>query len=439
MTTLTPTVVLAHGVGTRTDLPIPTWLALYGAGSVVLVSFLALVLLWRTARLADPDRGRAVPRVVQAVVASPVMQNAVQAVTLLLGVLVLAVALAGPSDDANNLGPWVLYVTFWVGLIPASLLLGPVWRYANPLRLVHRLLAPLAGSAPAAARVERLGLYPAAGFLSVFVWLELVFPHRSLPGTVAVFIVVYAVVQLVSALWFGEGWFERGDGFEVYSTLLATLSVWGVRPDGRWVLRNPLRNVATRPVQRGLTAVVVVLLGSTAFDGLSRTQFWMGGPGSANDTTSGTIGLLVMIAIVGTLYVGATVASGRLGGDANAPSAYAHSVIPIAVGYAIAHYFSLLLLDGQTTWILASNPFGQDGVNLFGTYDHAVNFLLLGTTLISLVQVGAIVIGHVLGVFLAHDRSLRGVRPDRATYAQLPLIGVMVAFTVGGLGLLFGA
>ncbi len=88
---------------------------------------------------------------------------------------------------------------------------------------------------------------------------------------------------------------------------------------------------------------------------------------------------------------------------------------------------------------MVCNPFGQDGVNLFGTYDNAVNFLLLSTTLISLVQVGAIVIGHVLGVFLAHDRSLRGVRPDRATYAQLPLIAVMVAFTVGGLGLLFGA
>lgn len=435
----TSTTVLAHGVGTRTDLPIPTWLALYGAGSVVLISFLALVVLWRSARLADPERGAVVPAAIQAFVGSPVTRSAVQAVMLLLGLLVLVVALAGPSDDANNLGPWVLYVTFWVGLIPASLLLGPVWRYANPLRLLHRLLAPLAGGAPAADRVERLGLYPAAGFLSVFVWLELVFPHRSLPGTVAVFLVVYAVLQLVSALWFGEGWFERGDGFEVYSSLLARLSVWGVRPDGRWVLRNPLRNVATRPVQRGLTAVVVVLLGSTAFDGLSRTQFWMGGPGSANDTTSGTLGLLVMIAIVGTLYLGAAVLSGRLGGDENPSAAYAHTVIPIAAGYAVAHYFSLLLLDGQTTWILASNPFGQDGVNLFGTYDNAVNYLLIGTTLIALVQVGAIVIGHVLGVFLAHDRSLRGAQPDRATYAQLPLIAVMVAFTVGGLGLLFGA
>ncbi len=433
------TVVLAHGVGSRTDLPIPTWLALYGSGAVVLLSFFALVLLWRSARLADPDRGAVVPAGVQSAIASPVTRTVVQAVALLLGVFVLVVALAGPGDDANNLAPWVLYVTFWVGLIPASLLLGPVWRYANPLRLLHRLLAPLAGGVPAGDRVERLGLYPAAAALTVFVWLELVFPQRSLPGTVGVFLVAYAVLQVVGSLWYGEGWFARADGFEVYSSLLARLSPWGVRPDGRWVLRNPLRNVATLAPQRGLAAVVIVLLGSTAFDGLSRTQFWIGGPGSANDTTSGTLGLLVMTAVVGLLYLAATTASGRLSGETGAAASYAHSVLPIAAGYAIAHYFSLLLLDGQTTWILASNPFGRDGVNLFGTYDNAVDYLAVSTSAISYTQVGAIVVGHVLGVFLAHDRSLRGGRPERATYAQLPLVAVMVAFTVGGLGLLFGA
>ena len=433
------TVVLAHGVGSRTDLPIPTWLALYGSGAVVLASFFALVLLWRTARLADAERGAPMPGVLQRAVGSPVTRSLVQAVALLIGVLVLAVAFTGPGDDANNISPWVLYVTFWVGLIPASLLLGPVWRYANPLRLVHRLLAPLAGGVPAADRLERLGMYPAAVALTVFVWLELVFPHRSLPGTVGVFLVVYAVIQVVASLWYGEGWFARGDGFEVYSTLLARLSPWGVRPDGRWVLRNPLRNVATLPPQRGLAAVVIVLLGSTAFDGLSRTQFWVGGPGSANDSTSGTLGLAVMTAIVAVLYVAATTLSGRLSGELRAPASYAHTVLPIAAGYAIAHYFSLLVLDGQTTWILASNPFAQDGVNLFGTYDNAVNYLVISTAAISYVQVGAIVLGHVLGVFLAHDRSLRGGRPERSTYAQLPLVAAMVAFTVGGLGLLFGA
>ena len=99
------------------------------------------------------------------------------------------------------------------------------------------------------------------------------------------------VVQLALAQWFGEDWFASGDGFEAYSTLLARLSPWGRRGDGRLVLRNPLANALLTPSQPGLAALVVVLLGSTAFDGLSRTVFWQTGPGSANDTISGTVGL----------------------------------------------------------------------------------------------------------------------------------------------------
>src|SRR3712207_7143479 len=48
--------------------------------------------------------------------------------SLLLAAFVTVVAVAGPEETAKNLAPWVLYVTFWVGLVPASLLLGPVWR-----------------------------------------------------------------------------------------------------------------------------------------------------------------------------------------------------------------------------------------------------------------------------------------------------------------------
>lgn len=433
--------VLAHGVGTRADLPIPTWLALYGSGAVVLISFLALVALWRTARLADPNAGRPLPQGFQQFLASGVTRRVVQAITLILASVVTVVAFAGASDPPNNIAPWAVYVTFWVGLIPVSLLLGPFWRYANPLRLIHRLLASVSGPAPAAHKVDAIGMWPAAVALSVFVWLELVYPERATPTTVGLFLVLYSVAQLVASLWFGEGWFERGDGFEVYSTLIARLSPWGIRDDGRWVARNPLRNAATLPEQPGLAAVIVVLLGSTAFDGLSRTEYWTTGPGEANDTLSGTVGLIVMIAIVAALYLLGTRLSGRLAGGesiSNA-SAYAHSIVPIAVGYAVAHYFSLLLLDGQTTWILASNPFGQEGVDLFGTYGNAVNFVLLSTSLIAYVQVGAIVIGHVLGVFLAHDRSLRDATGREGSYEQLPLVAVMVAFTVGGLGLLFGA
>jgi hypothetical protein len=431
--------VLAHGVGSRTDLPIPLGLALYGAGAAILISFVVLLLFWRTPRLGDASSGRPLPGALQRLADSAGLRRGLQAAALAVAVLVTGVAVAGPPETARNLAPWMLYVTFWVGLVPASLLLGPIWKVANPLRLLHRGLRAVLPPAPGAARLPVLGLWPAAGALLVFVWLELVFPGRAEPTTVAVFLIGYAVVQLALAAWFGEGWFATGDGFEVYSDLVARLSPWGRREDGRLVVRNPLVNATAAPSPAGLAAVVVVLLGSTAFDGLSRTVFWQTGPGAADDTFSGTVGLLGMIALVAGLYVLGARLSGRLAGQEEGiqPRRYAGTVVPIALGYTVAHYFSLLVLDGQTTWILASNPFGVAGVDLFGTYGNRVHLTAVSSDAIALVQVGAVVVGHVLGVTLAHERALLSARRARAS-DQLPLVIVMVLFTVGGLGLLFG-
>jgi hypothetical protein len=435
-------VILAHGVGSRSDLPVPLALALYGAGLAVVVSFLALVLLWRTPKLKGDAGGRPLPGAVAAVVGSRVLQGLFRLVVLLLTLLVVAVALVGPPSPNDNLAPYVLYVTLWIGLIPVSLLLGPFWRYVNPLRTLHLGLEKLTGPAPAADRLPALGYWPAAVALLVFVELELVLPGRAEPRTVGVFLVVYGVVQLIAALWFGAGWFARGDGFEVYSTLLGRMAPFGRRDDGRLVVRSPLDGVEGVRRDHGLTAVVMVLIGSTGFDGLSRTEFWQAGPGQDAFVSAvpGTLGLLAMIGLATVLFVGATLLCGVITGrpPREQPGWYAHSLIPIAAGYAIAHYFSLLLLDGQATWILASNPFGQPGVNLFGTYEKAIDYTAVSPRAIANVQVGAIVLGHVLGVVLAHDRAVRA-DPRHAVRAQLPLVAVMVAFTVGGLSLLLSS
>ncbi len=436
------TIVLAHGVGGRADLPVPLSLALYGSGLAVVASFLGLVLLWRTPRLRGDAGGLALPSGVQAALDATVLRQGLRLLALATALLVTVVALVGPISPNDNLAPYVLYVTLWVGLVPASLLLGPVWRVLNPLRALHAALSALTGPAPAADRLPSLGYWPAAAALFAFTFLELVLPGRAEPRTIGVFLVLYSVVQLVASLWFGAGWFARGDAFEVYSTLLGRLSPLGRRQDGRLVLRSPLDGVDGILRERGLVAVVMVLVGSTAYDGLSRTQYWQAGPGSTAylSAVPGTLGLLTMIALATVLYVGATALAGALTGGrwGLQPAVYAHSIVPIAAGYAIAHYFSLLLLDGQATWILASNPFGQDGVDLFGTYGRAIDYTAVGTRTIANVQVSAIVLGHVLGVVLAHDRAVR-TSPKHATLGQVPLVAVMVAFTVGGLGLLLSS
>jgi hypothetical protein len=352
------------------------------------------------------------------------------------------VALVGPPSPNDNLSPYALYVTLWVGLIPASLLLGSFWAYVNPLRTLHAVLEKITGPAPAEGRLPALGYWPAAVSLLVFVWLELVLPGRAEPRTVGVFLVLYGVVQLVASLWFGSGWFARGDGFEVYSTLLGRMSPFGRREDGRLVVRSPLDGMDGVKAEPGLVAVVMVLIGSTGFDGLSRTQFWQSGPGQDAYLTAvpGTIGLVVMIAIASALFVGATSLSGVLTGQPvrEQPGWYAHTLIPIAAGYAIAHYFSLLVFDGQQAIILASDPMGT-GADLLGTAARAIDYTVVSAESIALVQLGGIVLGHLVAAVSAHDQAHRLFPAGVALRTQYPMLVAMVALTVGAVGLVFAA
>ncbi|MFP5218121.1 MAG: hypothetical protein ACLGIG_00075 [Actinomycetes bacterium] len=437
---MTASPVLAHGVGTRADLPIPLELALFGGAAAVIVSFGALGLLWTRSRLRGDQAGQPLPAAVAAVVDNPVVIWVLRLLVLVVTLVVVAVALTGPPETTSNLAPYAFYIQFWVGLAPLSLLLGPVWAKLNPLRTLHAGLQALTGPAPAADRLPSLGYWPAAAALLVFGWLELAYPERARPSTVGTFLVLYAVVQLVAALWFGPGWFARGDAFEVASSLWARLSPFGRRADGVLVVRNPLDGVDGLPTERGLAAVVVGLLGITAFDGVTRTQWWQTGPGIEGDvaTLAPTLGLLLTVLAVTSLYAGATALASRLGwGGTDGPTQFAGSIVPIALGYHIAHYFSLLLLDGQLTWILASDPW-QNGQDLFGTAGNRLDLSVVSPDTIAGVQVSAIVLGHVLGVVLAHDRAVRLCTPGRARTSQYPLLAVMVGFTVTGLWLLLG-
>ena len=156
----------------------------------------------------------------------------------------------------------MFYVWWWVGLVPASLLFGPVWKAISPVRTINVAFAKLSGSDPdrgVFAYPERLGYWPAAVGLFAFVWLELVYPHSTELGPVRLWCAVYVALMLLGGALFGNRFYERGDPFEVYSTLVAKLSIWG-RRDGRLVVRSPLANLDTvrgraRPGRRHRRAV----------------------------------------------------------------------------------------------------------------------------------------------------------------------------------------
>lgn len=186
--------------------------------------------------------------------------------------------------------------------------------------------------------------------------------------------------------------------------------------------------------------MIIVALGSTTFDGFTRTGIWEDVLGLRRGWAASlvaTMGLAFIIGLVALLYVGAmrSVAAVVDREPAALVDQFLHSLVPIALAYAVAHYFSLLVFEGQGAWAQLSDPFGWNW-DLLGAADRPINFLAVSTTTIALVQAGSILAGHLAGVVMAHDRAVGIFSKKLATRSQYPLLAVMVAYTAGGLVLL---
>ncbi|AEF41546.1 hypothetical protein [Hoyosella subflava] len=433
--------ILAHGLHGRSDLPVPLWLALYTGAAAVLVSFVVLAFMWTKPRLAGADAGRPLPALVERFVDSRALRFGLQAAGLVFFVLLLAAAWAGTNSSFTNPASTWFYVWFWLGVIALSLVFGRIYRVANPLRILARGLAPLLYRPGREASLDKLAFWPAIAGLAGFLWLELVYPASDSPRAIAVFVTLYALTMAVAGAYYGPKWFERGDGFEVYFTLIARLSPFGRRNDGRIVVRSPLNGLLDGP-SHGLTPVLLLILGSTTFDGVTRIPMW---PDFVDPLTpfwtavAGTIALAATVGFLSAMYVGAMwltrpyLRKPRRGEPpVDLYGAFAHSLIPLALGYTIAHYFSFAIFQGQAGFLLATDPFGQ-GWDLFGTAGTGINYAVLSTGLIALVQVGAIIVGHIVAVVSAHDRALQIIRPDYKKTGQYPALALMVGYTVIGI------
>jgi hypothetical protein len=299
---------------------------------------------------------------------------------------------------------------------------------------------------------ERLGRWPAAVTIAAFGWLELVYQSRDDPSTLAVLALAYAALQLAGMSFYGiDTWNERADGFAVYFNLFARLSPWE-RRDGVLYLRPPLSGVTGLSLLPGTVALLCVAIGVTTFDGFTQGGVWkdlapdieqwfidLGLGLQAAVQIAHTIGLLACIGAVALLYrVGVsgmhTVGRGHRTGELSGQ--FAHSLAPIAFAYVLAHYFSLLAFQGQASAYLLSDPLG-DGSDLFGTASVQIDYDWISSNGIWYVQVGALVVGHVAGLILAHDKAVSIYREAReATRSQYWMLLVMIGFTSLGLWLL---
>jgi hypothetical protein len=429
-----------HAIGGVKDLPIPIWLFYYGAAAVLVLSFAALGILWRRP-LLDEDTDRRLFRL------------PVRAVRVVLGViglalfaLVFAASLVGERSAGTNLSPTFIWVIFWLGLVPISVLIGNVWAWLNPWRAAADAIAWLWEKAglewePPFTYPERLGRWPGALLLLAFAALELAYSDPSDPRMLALAIAIYSWITWVGTAAFGrDAWFANGEAFNIYFGLLSRLSPFALR-HGVVYVHRPLERVAQTAEPPGTVAFIAVMLGSVAFDGFSRTSAWQNRLFRIDSNLTAYFfnlaGLVLVVAIVAGAFVAAIELARQIGGaHGRLERAFVGSLIPIALAYAVAHYFSLFVLQGQLAIPLASDPFGF-GWDWLGTIDYRINVQPLNTNTIWYVQAGALVTGHVIGLMIAHDRALATFGTTRvALRTQYALLALMVVYTVGGLWVL---
>ena len=436
---------LAHAISRPFELPLPLSVFLWGASIVVVFSFLCLGRLWRTSRFERQQEGTPLPNQLQPAIKVAGVVGRI--VTLAALLVVFWSALAGRELVDANVAPRSVFVVFWIGLTVVSAMFGDIWRVISPfdtLCAIGQWASDRLGRRRATPRLypDGWGHWPAAIGLFGFVWLELVFPEPAEPRTVALAIEVYTVIMLAGANLYGRDWLRRGDAFAVYFGLLARMAPFFRDCQGKMRVRPPLSGLAGLEPQPGTAAVVFVALGSTSFDGLSRTRFWnelIAGYEPTGLLLIGTVGMLWTIGAAVVLFAGAmrlaarttTVSSSRL------MDWFVPSLVPIVFAYALAHYFALGVFETQTTMALASDPLGR-GADYFGTFGWSPNLTFITARQIAWVQAGSIVVGHIAAVVLAHDRAVERLGAKDATRSQYPLLGAMVVYTVGGLALLFG-
>lgn len=414
----------AHGVGGRQDLPLSLDLFIGGASAAIIVSFVLLGFLWTTPRLQDGVRHRELP-------GGPLVA-VLGAVLSLLGLawLVAIVVDGFVGDGRGSLSPLLVWIVFWLVVPFLSAVFGNLYTPFSPWRVLGKLFG-------STGRTHNWGVWPATIALFAFTWLELIPAFGGEPATLAAVVIGYSMWLLAWMFVFGaDTGLQTADAFTSYNRVISAIAPFG-RQDGKLVWRGWLRALPQLPNWPGLTWFVLVMIGTVTYDGLSAAPIWRTWFGDlAFNQAFNTMAMAAIVGLIGLGYFGASAAAAKLSemeiSAGEVADSFAHTLVPIGLAYAFAHYFTLIVFEGQLLISAASDPWGL-GTDLFGTTDRAIDFTVLPITSIWWIQLVAIVAGHIAGVVLAHDRALALFPARTAVRTQWAMLALMVALT--GLGL----
>jgi len=455
---------LAHSMGVVYNLPIPFWMYAFAASAALILSFL-IVGYFVTAQGAARNF-RTIEVGVPHIAAGGVTLRASRALSVAALLLTILAGIFGPANPFANFAMTFFWVIFVLGFNYLTALIGDVYALINPWRAICDWIEQRHPGAfrPRRRYPPRLGYYPALALYMGFIWLELFAqaPPRGL-GTI---LLAYSVINIGCAALFGRDvWFRYGELFSVFLRLIGKIAPFEYRLDqpagtpGRLRLRQPFIGLLQEPADHfSLLLFVLFMLSSTAFDGVHETRpwvlvFWKGiYPALTAISTkpylffvdiyyywqwamlfvSPFVYLAIYLLFVWLMKI--FTASQRTVHDLALQ--FAFTLIPIAFVYNITHYYTLLVAQGPAIITMISDPFGL-GWNLFGTARWYFSPIILLADGVWHTQVGLILFGHIVSVYLAHVQALELFpRGRQGVWSQLPMLVLMVLLTTIGLRIL---
>jgi len=462
----------AHGFGARYDLPLPLGLYLFAAAFVVALSFLMLAAFAHSPNDAAEDTrtditGYVLPRWPGA----SWLALVVRWCSVLLFIALVVAGLTGSPDPFKNPLPVSVWVIGWVGIAYVSALIGNVWALLNPWDNAFRAaewITARAGSRrrlrPVLAYPARLGVLPGVLLFFVFAWMELIWPARDQPATLACAVLAYSFLTWTGMALFGRvTWLSKGEFLAIAFGLLARFAILGTslsQSGGRLSLRPPAVGLLVdHPVPRSLAAFVILMLATVTFDGLLETPLWSTITDQALASVSVqrmaevltaapqlvimTAGLVIVPLIFAACYVLVAGLMARIatGGGTAIPTSemarlFVLTLVPIAIAYHLSHYLSYLLIAGQFIIPIASDPLAL-GWNLFGTKLYLINLGIVDARFVWYASLTLIIAGHVIAVWLSHIQAQRRFTTRHVVLrSQLPMLALMVGYTAVSLWIL---
>jgi hypothetical protein len=482
----------AHAYGERYDLPVPLWINVVGGSAVVVLSFVM------AAAFMQPAKERATPQANLLAMPwlRPLGSDGVLLAVKIFSVFLFAVALLagfiGQPDYSRNAAPTIVWAIGWVGLAFVSILLGNVWLLLNPWLITFEWADALwrkrtsRGLSLDLPHLRGRGVLPGILMVIGFVWFMLASGQAGDSRAIACAAAFYSVITWTGMFLFGPApWTARGEVFTLIFSTLARFSPTALRvadreacaqagcpPDeqGECVdcteafLRAPrskrqitLRGygpglIVRQPLPLSMTVLVLMILALVAFEGFMDTAQWidlmvaLGEPEVSAGVLAPAKTTLMFVLTTAVLFILFYMVSalmrvigyqGRMReyNTIEIMGLFVLSLIPISIAYHVAHYLYWFVTQIQFVIPAASDPFAF-GWDLFGGRNFMPDRAAIPLKVIWHTAVVAIVIGHVIAVYVAHRLALNAFGRRRATLSQIPMLLLMIAYTMTSLWML---